>query len=113
MRFSKPDSTPSEYYDSLSLSGYNLEKYDGEERKMHEKAIRFARLLVSEIKLYNEEDVKKGRQNKDLMSRLKDDIQRSQLLYEQRISAEIRSKSNYFHDEMVNQLAEGKPELLG
>jgi hypothetical protein len=34
---SKPDSTPSEYYDSLSLSGYNLEKYDEKSERCMKK----------------------------------------------------------------------------
>lgn len=107
------EAPPSDYYESLGLGGYDLDKYSGEEKTMHEKAIRFARLLVSEIKLYNEESVKQGRENKDLMSRLKDDIQRSQVLYEQRIASNIRANTNYFHDEMVRQLADGDPSLLG
>jgi len=106
------DSIPAEYYDSLNLSGYNLEQYDADTKKQHEKAIRFARLLVSEIKLYNEDSVKEGREKGDLLSRLKEDIQRSKLLYEQRINAAIRSNTNYFQDEMVRQLADGDPNLL-
>ncbi len=41
-----------------------------EETKAHEDAKRFARLIVSEIKLYNEAKVTEGRKAKDLHSRL-------------------------------------------
>lgn len=110
----EPSSKPVEInYEAFGLTGYDLEKYDGDTRKQHEKAIRFARLLVSEIKLYNEDAVKQGREKSDLISRLKDDITRSEALYKQRISAPIREQSNYFHDEMVRQLAEGDESLLG
>src|ERR1700722_17160920 len=43
----------------------------------HRKAQRFARLLVDEIKLYNQAKVAEGRRNKDLYDRLKEDIEKS------------------------------------
>lgn len=97
----------------LDIEGYDLDSFSEEDREKHEKAIRFARLLVSEIKLYNEEGVRLGRENADLNTRLKDDIERSRNLYNERISAEIRENTNYFHQELVRQLAEGNEELLG
>jgi hypothetical protein len=84
-----------------------------DEEKQHNDARRFARLLVSEIKLYNEQKVTEGRANKDLYDRLKDDIDRSRQMYEKRISQSVASKFDYFYDEMVNTLAEGDPAKLG
>ena len=84
-----------------------------EEQKLHEAARRFARLLVSEIKLYNEAKVVEGRKNRDLYRRLKDDIQRSLQMYGQRVSPEIASSTDYFNEELVNQLAEGDAGALG
>src|SRR6185503_4000957 len=43
-----------------------------EEEKLHNDARRFARLLVSEIKLYNEQKVADGRRHNDLYDRLKE-----------------------------------------
>ena len=43
-----------------------------EDQKLHDDAKRFARLLVSEIKLYNEAQVNAGRDHRDLYDRLKD-----------------------------------------
>jgi hypothetical protein len=100
-------------YEGLGLSGYKLDQYEGAEKKQHEKAIRFARLLVSEIKLYNEEQVKLGRENADISSRLREDIARSKALYDQRIQADIRDNTRYFHMELVRQLAGGDESLLG
>ena len=55
----------------------------GEEEKAHSDARRFARLLVSEIKLYNEQKVAEGRRGGDLYDRLKEeDIDRSRQMYE-------------------------------
>jgi hypothetical protein len=33
--------------------------------------------------------------------------------YEKRVPQEVRDKFDYLFDELVRQLAEGKPELLG
>jgi hypothetical protein len=84
-----------------------------EEAKKHDEARRFARLLVSEIKLYNEAKVEQGRKNKDLYERLKEDIDRSRQMYDERIDTEVRKTSNYFYDELVRILADGRSEALG
>ena len=41
------------------------------------KAQRFARLLLDEIKLYNQVKVTEGRKNRDLYDRLKEDLDKS------------------------------------
>jgi hypothetical protein len=84
-----------------------------EEERKHEEAKRFARLLVSEIRLYNEQAVQAGKIARDIYHRLKDDIDRSREMYEQRVSADVRATSNYFRDEMVRILADGEPDALG
>jgi hypothetical protein len=84
-----------------------------EDQKLHEDAKRFARLLVSEIKLYNEAQVSAGRENKDLYERLKDDIERSRRMYLERVPEHIHSTTNYFYEELVRTLANGDPVLLG
>src|SRR5262249_46591031 len=53
----------------------------GDERR--EEARRFARLLVSEIKLYNERAVLEGREGGNLYQRLKEDIDRSRQMYDE------------------------------
>ena len=84
-----------------------------DDMKKHDEARRFARLLVSEIKLYNESKVEQGRRNKDLYERLKDDIDRSRQMYEDRIDDDVRKVSNYFYDELVRILADGRADALG
>ncbi len=81
--------------------------------KKHDEARRFARLLVSEIKLYNESKVDEGRKQRDLYERMKEDIDRSRQMYEERIPDEVRRQSNYFYEELVRILADGNAELLG
>jgi hypothetical protein len=84
-----------------------------EEEKLHADAKRFARLLVSEIKLYNEHHVLEGRGNRDLYLRLKRDIDRSREMYERRISPIVSRKIDYFHDEIIRILGDNDPSTLG
>jgi hypothetical protein len=84
-----------------------------EEEKLHSDARRFARLLVTEIKLYNEQAVADGRTNKDLYARLRRDVDRSRDMYEKRVSPAIARKTDYFHDEIVKILAGNDPSTLG
>lgn len=84
-----------------------------EEERKHEEARRFARLLVSEIRLYNEQAVQEGRAARDIYQRLKEDIDRSREMYEQRVPADVRANSNYFFEELVRILADGDADALG
>jgi hypothetical protein len=84
-----------------------------DDAKKHDEARRFARLLVSEIKLYNESKVDQGRRNKDIYERLKEDIDRSRQMYDERIGEDVRKSSNYFYDELVRILADGEATALG
>jgi len=84
-----------------------------EDEARHEEARRFARRLVSEIKLYNEEEVERGRANKDLYHRLKEDIDRSREMFEKRIPQEVRNSRDYFYDELLRILGDGDPDALG
>ncbi len=80
---------------------------------LHEEARRLARLLVSEIKLYNEDQVEEGRHNRDIYHRLKDDIDRSRQIYEERVHESVRSTTDYFQQELIRSLAGGDPRALG
>jgi hypothetical protein len=84
-----------------------------DEDARQEEARRFARLLVSEIKLYNEDEVERGRAEKDIGSRLKEDIDRSREMYEKRIPADVRTGHDYFRDELIRILADGDTDALG
>jgi hypothetical protein len=76
-------------------------------------ARRFARLLVSEIKLYNEGAVRVGRERRDLLARLGGEIDRARRLYEERVPATVPGRAQHFHNELVQTLAGGDSALLG
>jgi hypothetical protein len=78
-----------------------------------DEARRFARLLASEIKLYNEDAVVEGRERGSLSARLQDDIERGRRLYEQRVAPEVRAGADYYYEELADVLADGRPEDLG
>ncbi|RPJ63017.1 MAG: hypothetical protein EHM24_25080 [Acidobacteria bacterium] len=78
-----------------------------------EAARRYARLLVSEIRLYYEPAVNEGRQKADLLARLGPEISRARRLYEERIPAAVRARGEFFDQEILTTLANGDPQLLG
>src|SRR2546423_1118529 len=81
--------------------------------RLHNDARRFARLLVSEIKLYNEQEVREGRERGDIYERLREAIDRSRQMYDKRVAPPVAARYDYFHQELVNTLAEGDPSKLG
>jgi hypothetical protein len=75
-------------------------------------ARRYARLLVSEIKLYHESAMIEGRRDRDLATRLGGEIARARVMYEQRVPPHARARGDYFQDELVRTLAGGDASLL-
>jgi len=84
-----------------------------EDTEIHSKARRFARLLVDEIKLYNQAKVSEGRKNKDLYDRLKDTIEKSRTTYQKRYGNTVAGSGNYFQHEVLRSLAEDDASLMG
>jgi putative methionine-R-sulfoxide reductase with GAF domain len=82
-------------------------------RRDEEAAQRYARLLVAEIKLYHEPLVDEGRREGNLLRLLRPHIERAQQLYEERVAAAVRARTNYFEQELVRTLADGDAALLG
>ena len=84
-----------------------------EDAETHRKAQRFARLLVDEIKLYNQAKVAEGRRNKDLYDRLKEDIEKSRSTYKKRYGNTVAAGTDYFQAELVRSLAEDDVSIMG
>lgn len=76
-------------------------------------ARRYAKLLVSEIKLYNEQAVRLGREHGDLLLRLEPEIDRARRLYEERIPASVPDRHLLFRQELAQTLADGDHTRLG
>jgi hypothetical protein len=84
-----------------------------EDADVHRKAQRFARLLVDEIKLYNQAKVAEGRKNKDLYDRLKEDIEKSRGTYQKRYGNTVAGGADYFSQELIRSLAEDDSSIMG
>jgi len=84
-----------------------------EDQEVHRKAQRFARLLVDEIKLYNQAKVAEGRKNKDLYDRLKEAIEKSRGTYQKRYGNTVAASANYFQHEIIRSLAEDDLSIMG
>jgi predicted Zn finger-like uncharacterized protein len=75
-----------------------------------EKARRFARLVVSDIALYNQEAVADGIAQGTFYDLLKDDIVEGRALYEKRVPEDIRSTRDYFQEAFDNFIAAKKKQ---
>lgn len=75
-------------------------------------ARRYARLLLSEIKMYNDGAVRAGCERRDLLQRLEPEIDRARQLYQERI-APSPGRDLYFQQELIQTLANGDASLLG
>jgi len=84
-----------------------------EDADTHRKAQRFARLLVDEIKLYNQAKVAEGRRHKDLYDRLKEDIDKSRSTFQKRYGSTAAASGDYFQKEVVRSLAEDDMSVMG
>jgi hypothetical protein len=84
-----------------------------EDADVHRKAQRFSRLLVDEIKLYNQAKVAEGRRHKDLYDRLKEDIDKSRGTFQKRYGNTSAASADYFNQELLRSLAEDDISIMG
>ncbi len=84
-----------------------------DDQEIHRKAQRFARLLVDEVKLYNQAKVSEGRKHKDLYDRLKEAIEKSRSTYQKRYGNTVAASGDYFQHEVVRSLAEDDVSIMG
>jgi CheY-like chemotaxis protein len=70
----------------------------------HEAARRLARIIVSDIALYNPERVKEALQKNSFYEMLKDEIEEGRKLYNVRVPAPVRSNTDYFQDALEDYI---------
>ena len=74
-----------------------------------EKARRFARIIVSDIALYNQDAVAEGLKKGTFYELLKTDVDEGRELYENRVPTAIRAKKDYYQEAFDNFIsAQGK-----
>jgi hypothetical protein len=84
-----------------------------EDRELHLRAQRFARVQVAEIRLYQSEKVKNGRTAHDLYTSLKEEILSARETFRGKFLNASDSMVDYLHLELVRTLANDDVELLG
>ena len=92
---------------------FNLDSLPPEEQELHRRAFRVAKVSMQDIRMLRPEDVKLGRENKDLCSRLRDDIEKAHKEYDRRFQPIQSHPVDYFYDWMVEILGGGDPQALG
>jgi len=78
------------------------------ERLKHERARRLARVLASDIAIYNKEKRDRGVKDGNLVAVLGYEIKKSWEVYKERVTAEMANSTPYFRDALNEMLAEGK-----
>jgi predicted Zn finger-like uncharacterized protein len=77
----------------------------------HVKARRLARIIVSDIVLYNQARVEEGVRQGNFFELLADDIREGRALYVRRVAEDIRRESDYLEEAFQELLARKKREL--
>jgi len=84
-----------------------------DERELHRRASRVAKVSMQDIKLLQPQQVVIGRENKDLCIRLHEEIERAHKEYGRRFKPIMSHPVDYFYDWMVEILGAGDPSALG
>ncbi len=89
----------------------DIPRVDEQDPEAVEKARRFARIIVSDIALYNQEIVIEGIQKGTFFELLKTDVTEGRELYEKRVPAAIRAQKDYYQEAFDNfiRAAQRKP----
>ena len=92
---------------------FDVNQLTPEEQELHRRANRVAKVSMQDIKMLRPEQVRLGREKKDLCIRLKDDIEKAHREYDRRFRPIMDHPVDYFYRWMVEILAEGDPHALG
>lgn len=84
-----------------------------EEQRIHLRAQRFARVQVSEMRLFEAEAVQSGRASRTLYDALRTQIDAGRQAFRTSFFVPCPSMVDYLHLELVRTLANDNPDLLG
>jgi hypothetical protein len=92
---------------------FDVNRLSPEEQELHRRANRVAKVSMQDIKMLRPEQVRLGRENKDICIRLKDDIEKAHREYDRRFKPIMDHPVDYFYRWLVEILADGDPHALG
>jgi len=84
-----------------------------EDREVHLKAQRFARVQIASLRLYKSSAVKKGRAESNLYTSLREELDAARAVFRQDFISKSTTMVDYLHLEVVQTLANNEVELLG
>ena len=79
--------------------------------EVESKARRLARIIVSDIVLYNQAKVEQGLREGNFYTLLADDIREGERLYQQRVAPEVREKTSFLKDAFEDLFAKKRAEM--
>ena len=92
---------------------FDINQLTPEEQELHRRANRVAKVSMQDIKMLRPEQVRLGREHKDICIRLKDDIEKAHREYDRRFKPIMDHPVDYFYRWLVEILADGDPSSLG
>ncbi len=95
------------------IGAFDLASLPPEEQELHRRANRVAKVSMQDIEMLRPEEVRLGREHRDLCPRLRHDIEKAHKEYDRRFRPILGHPVDYFYHWMVEILAEGDPEALG
>jgi hypothetical protein len=99
--------------ESEDAGSFNVSRLSAEEQELHRRANRVAKVSMQDIKMLRPEQVRLGREHKDICVRLRDDIEKAHREYDRRFKPIMDHPVDYFYRWMVEILAEGDAHALG
>ena len=94
-------------------SAFDISALPANERDMHKRADRVAKVSMQDIKMLKPEEVRQGRESKDICVRLRSEIDKARKEYDRRFQAILEHPVDHFHHWLVEILGGGDPETLG
>ena len=98
---------------TAGVKAFDVSTLSPQVQELHKRANRVAKVSMQDIRMLRPNDVKLGKEHKDLCHRLRDDIERAHKEYDRRFQTILNHPVDYFYDWMVQILADGDPEALG
>jgi len=92
---------------------FDINRLTPEEQELHRRANRVAKVSMQDIKMLRPEQVRLGREHKDICIRLKDDIEKAHREYDRRFRPIMDHPVDYFYRWLVEILADGDASSLG
>ena len=104
---------PSSVGSEFGEEEFDVNRLSPEEQELHRRANRVAKVSMQDIKMLRPEQVRLGRENRDICIRLKDDIEKAHREYDRRFKPIMDHPVDYFYRWLVEILADGDPHALG